>query len=63
MNIFCFCIVFDRVVVRMREFTVAGLEQNNMTPRLVTSKQITPGISLLDVMFETSPLGILQALY
>lgn len=45
-----------KVVVRMQEFTVSGLEQNNMTPRLVTSKQITPGISLLDVVFETNPL-------
>lgn len=46
-----------KVVVRMQEFSVSGLQQGNTIPRLVTSKQITPGVSLLDVVFETNPLG------
>lgn len=50
-------ILICSVVVRMQEFTVFGVEQKGMTPRLITSKQITPGISLLDVFFESNPLG------
>lgn len=41
----------------MQEFSVLGVEQNSQEPRVVTSKEVTTDVNLLNVMFETNPLG------
>nr|CAD7454577.1 unnamed protein product [Timema tahoe] len=43
------------VLAKVHQFTVYGLKQGEVVPRLVTSK-MEPGTSLLDVLFETNPL-------
>nr|XP_026496694.1 vacuolar protein sorting-associated protein 13 isoform X1 [Vanessa tameamea] len=45
-----------RVDVQMRAFTVTGKYQDNFEPQLVTSKEVTKGVNLLNVIFETNPL-------
>ncbi|XP_039749833.1 vacuolar protein sorting-associated protein 13 isoform X2 [Pararge aegeria] len=45
-----------RVDVQMRAFTVTGKCQGDLEPQLVTSKEVSKDINLLNVLFETNPL-------
>ncbi|XP_063619785.1 intermembrane lipid transfer protein Vps13 [Cydia splendana] len=45
-----------RVDVQMQAFTVTGVQQGEYTPQLVTSKEVTSDVNLLNVTFETKPL-------
>ncbi|KAM3967394.1 vacuolar protein sorting 13C isoform 2-T2 [Aphomia sociella] len=45
-----------RVDVQMQAFSVTGVQQNEFIPRLVTSKEVTNDVNLLNVVFETNPL-------
>lgn len=46
-----------RLEVRMKAFSVAGVQQGLFEPQLVTSKEVTQDVNLLNVIFETNPLG------
>lgn len=41
----------------MQSFTVAGVKQKDFEPQLVISKEVTQDVNLLNVIFETNPLG------
>lgn len=41
----------------MQAFTVTGVQQGTYEPQLVTSKEVTNNVNLLNVVFETNPLG------
>lgn len=41
----------------MRAFTVTGKCQDSFEPQLVTSKEVSKDVNLLNVLFETNPLG------
>lgn len=41
----------------MKSFTVTGVQQGSFEPQLVTSKEVTNNVNLLNVVFETNPLG------
>ncbi|XP_045493787.1 vacuolar protein sorting-associated protein 13 [Colias croceus] len=45
-----------RVDVQMKEFTVTGVRQDEFEPKLVTSKEVSKDVNLLNVLFETNPL-------
>ncbi|XP_075971796.1 vacuolar protein sorting 13C isoform X2 [Anticarsia gemmatalis] len=45
-----------RVDVHMKAFSVTGVHQGEFIPRLVTSKEVTQDVNLLNVVFETNPL-------
>ncbi|XP_045765599.1 vacuolar protein sorting-associated protein 13 isoform X2 [Maniola jurtina] len=45
-----------RVDVQMRAFTVTGKCQGDFEPQLVTSKEVSKDVNLLNVLFETNPL-------
>ncbi|KAI8424304.1 hypothetical protein MSG28_002854 [Choristoneura fumiferana] len=45
-----------RLDVQMQAFTVTGVKQGEYTPQLVTSKEVTSDVYLLNVLFETNPL-------
>lgn len=48
---------YFRVDVQMQEFSVTGVQQGEFIPQLVTSQEVTQDIYLLNVVFETNPLG------
>lgn len=41
----------------MQAFSVTGVRQGEFEPQLVTSKEVTQDVNLLNVIFETNPLG------
>lgn len=41
----------------MQAFTVTGVTQGEFEPQLVTSKEVSKDVNLLNVIFETNPLG------
>lgn len=41
----------------MQSFTVSGVKQGDFEPQLVTSQEVTENANLLNVVFETNPLG------
>lgn len=41
----------------MRAFTVTGKCQGEFEPQLVTSVEVSNDVNLLNVIFETNPLG------
>lgn len=41
----------------MKSFSVTGCQQGDFEPQLVSSKEVTKDMNLLNVMFETNPLG------
>lgn len=45
-----------RLDVQMKSFTVTGVQQGSFEPQLVTSKEVTNNVNLLNVVFETNPL-------
>lgn len=45
-----------RVDARMKAFNVTGVQQGDFNPNLVTSKEVTQNVNLLNVTFETNPL-------
>ncbi|XP_059046157.1 intermembrane lipid transfer protein Vps13 isoform X1 [Achroia grisella] len=45
-----------RVDVQMQAFSVTGVQQDEFIPQLVTSKEVTKDVNLLNVVFETKPL-------
>lgn len=45
-----------RVDVQMQAFSVTGVKQDEFIPQLVTSKEVTKDVNLLNVVFETKPL-------
>ncbi|XP_022825403.1 vacuolar protein sorting-associated protein 13 isoform X2 [Spodoptera litura] len=45
-----------RVDVQMKSFSVTGVQQGSFEPQLVTSKEVTNNVNLLNVVFETNPL-------
>ncbi|XP_013171259.1 PREDICTED: vacuolar protein sorting-associated protein 13A isoform X1 [Papilio xuthus] len=45
-----------RVDVQMKSFTVSGVQQGDIVPQMVTSKEVTQDANLLNVVFETNPL-------
>ncbi|CAB3239394.1 unnamed protein product [Arctia plantaginis] len=45
-----------RVDVSMKSFNVTGCQQGDFEPQLVSSKEVTQDMNLLNVMFETNPL-------
>lgn len=55
--------VVFRLDVQMHTFTVTGVKQGDVSPKLVTSQEITENSNLLNVMFETNPIGNLLTLY
>ncbi|KAH9640442.1 hypothetical protein HF086_018108 [Spodoptera exigua] len=45
-----------RVDVQMKSFSVTGVQQGSFEPQLVTSKEVSNNVNLLNVVFETNPL-------
>lgn len=41
----------------MQDFTVTGVRQGDFVPQLVSSEEANTGGNLLNVIFETNPLG------
>ncbi|XP_013138688.1 PREDICTED: vacuolar protein sorting-associated protein 13C [Papilio polytes] len=46
----------EKVDVQMKSFTVSGVQQGEIVPQLVTSKEVAQDANLLNVVFETNPL-------
>ncbi|XP_028027252.1 vacuolar protein sorting-associated protein 13 isoform X3 [Bombyx mandarina] len=45
-----------RLDIQMQSFSVTGVQQDEFLPKLVTSKEVTNDVNLLNVVFETNPL-------
>lgn len=41
----------------MQAFTVTGVPQSDFIPQLVVSKEVSTDVNLLNVTFETNPMG------
>lgn len=48
----------------MRSFTVTGVHQDGgaFVPQLVVSKDVSQNVNLLNVSFETNPLGTVHSI-
>lgn len=53
-------ILVFRLDIQMQSFSVTGVQQDEFLPKLVTSKEVTNDVNLLNVVFETNPLGMLS---